>query len=349
MSDDNLSYDALRQRLEQVEATLAALRRGEVDLVIGTNEPLVVRFKSLVEENERLAQHWQATFDAANDAIWVLDGEQRILQSNRTAERFFGKPREIFIGRHCWEIVHGTDAPIPECPILRAKHTLRRERMELPLGERWFQVMVDPILDGESRYAGAVHIISEITERKQMEKALQESEERFRRLAENARDLIYRYEFTPKRGFTYVSPAATAMTGYTPEEHYNDPDLGFKLIHPDDRPLLEAAAKADVSYERPLTLRWVRKDGSILWTEQRNVPIYDQQGNLIALEGIARDITDRKQAEETIREQLDELRRWYAATLGRERRIIELKKEVNELLAQAGQPPRYPSAEQNDL
>ncbi len=349
MNDDKLSYDALRQRLEQAEATLAALRRGEVDLVIGTNEPLVVRFKSLVEENERLAQQWQATFDAANDAIWVLDGEHRILQSNRTAERFFEKPRETFIGRHCWEIVHGTDAPIPECPILRAKHTLRRERMELPFGERWFEVTVDPILDGESRYAGAVHIISEITERKQIEKALQESEERFRRLAENARDLIYCYEFTPKRGFTYVSPAATAMTGYTPEEHYNDPDLGFKLVHPDDRPLLEAAAKGDAHYERPLTLRWVRKDGSILWTEQRNVPIYDQQGNLIALEGIARDITDRKQAEETIQEQLDELRRWYAATLGREKRIIELKKEVNELLAQAGQPPRYPSAEQNDL
>ena len=74
-----------------------------------------------------------------------------------------------------------------------------------------------------------------------LNRSLAESEERFRRLAENAPDLIYRYEFAPRRGFTYVSPAATVVTGYTPAEHYADPDLGFKLVHPDDRPLLEAA------------------------------------------------------------------------------------------------------------
>ncbi|RLC64174.1 MAG: hypothetical protein DRI48_07835, partial [Chloroflexi bacterium] len=159
MSDDKLSYDELRQRLEQAEAALAALRRGEVDLLMGADGPLVVRLKSLVEENEQLARQWQATFDAANDAIWVLDDEHRILQSNRTAERFFGKPQQEMIGRYCWEIVHGTDEPIPGCPILRAKQSLGRERMELPIGDRWFEVTVDPILDGEGSYAGAVHIV----------------------------------------------------------------------------------------------------------------------------------------------------------------------------------------------
>ncbi len=58
---------------------------------------------------------------------------------------------------------------------------------------------------------------------------------------------------------------------------------------------------------------------------------------------LAHNITARKQAEEKIQEQLDELRRWYAATLGREGRVIELKREVNDLLAQVGQLPRYPS------
>ncbi|MBW1700353.1 MAG: response regulator [Deltaproteobacteria bacterium] len=169
MSNDKLSYDELRQRLEQAEAALAALRRGEVDLVIGTGEPLVVRFRSLVEENERLVQQWQATFDTVNSAIWVLDREQRILQTNRTAERFFGKPRQEMVGRHCWEIVHGTTEPIPECPMLRGKQSLTRESMELPIRDRWFQVTVDPILDGEGRYTGAVHILSDITERKQAE------------------------------------------------------------------------------------------------------------------------------------------------------------------------------------
>ena len=60
---------------------------------------------------------------------------------------------------------------------------------------------------------------------------------------------------------------------------------------------------------------------------------------------ISRDITQRKQAESQIDEQIEELRRWHEATLGREMRTLELKHEVNELLGKVGQPPRYPSAE----
>lgn len=143
---------------------------------------------------------------------------------------------------------------------------------------------------------------------------LQESEARYRRLAENAEDLIYRYEFIPQRGFTYVSPSATAITGYTPEEHYADPDLGLKIVHPDDRPLLEQYFQGKGVFREPLTLRWIRKDGEIIWTEQRNVPIYDADGNIIAIEGIARDITKRKQAEEELRRRSNELSLLYSAS-----------------------------------
>lgn len=141
-----------------------------------------------------------------------------------------------------------------------------------------------------------------IKENKKVYEELRESERKFRLLAENAQDLIYRYEFVPKRGFTFVSPSATAITGYTPEEHYADPDLVFKIVHPDDRYILEKIAKGEISIDKPVTLRWIKKDGSIIWTEQKNVPIYDDKGNLIAIEGIARDITERKKLEEELKE-----------------------------------------------
>lgn len=137
-------------------------------------------------------------------------------------------------------------------------------------------------------------------------RSLAESEARFRRLAENAQDLIYRYELLPQRRFAYVSPAAMALTGYTPEEHYADPDLDMRLVHPDDRPLLEAA-RGRARASQTLTLRWVRKDGRILWTEQSAVPVFDAAGELIAVEGIVRDITPRKQAEERIQRQLEHI------------------------------------------
>lgn len=134
-----------------------------------------------------------------------------------------------------------------------------------------------------------------------IQQQLAESEMRYRRLVENTQDLIYRYRLAEPRGFEYVSPSATALTGYTPEEHYADPDLGFKIVHPDDHHLLEATANCDVPSGQLIELRWVKKDGSIFWTEQRNVTIYDEAGKPIAIEGIARDISKRKHVESALK------------------------------------------------
>jgi PAS domain S-box-containing protein len=133
----------------------------------------------------------------------------------------------------------------------------------------------------------------------------QSRDDRFRIHADNASDLIYRYRFLPSPGFEYVSPSSTAITGYTPEEHYADPDLGFKLVHPEDRHLLEGSRHDS---EAPLELRWYRKDGALIWTEQRNRTIYDGAGDVVALEGIARDITERKLTEEALRESEERFR-----------------------------------------
>jgi PAS domain S-box-containing protein len=130
-------------------------------------------------------------------------------------------------------------------------------------------------------------------------------EEHFRIFADNARDLVYRYRLLPTPGFEYVSPSSTAIIGYTPEEHYSDPDLGMKLVHPEDRHLLEDPLRLS---EEPIVLRWYRKDGALIWTEQRNRPVYDGTGNIVAIEGIARDITERKLAEEALRESEERFR-----------------------------------------
>ncbi|MDA8098427.1 MAG: PAS domain S-box protein [Nitrospiraceae bacterium] len=141
---------------------------------------------------------------------------------------------------------------------------------------------------------------TQIAVRRRVEQALRESEEKFRRLAENSADLIYVYRLSPEQKFEYVSPSATELTGYTPEEHYARPDLGLQIVHPDDRQqLLDLmAGRSDLS--RPLVQRWLRKDGRIIWTEQRNTFIRDDAGRIVALQGIARDITDRIRIEERL-------------------------------------------------
>ncbi len=134
--------------------------------------------------------------------------------------------------------------------------------------------------------------------------AMVESEARFRLLAENAQDIIYRLRFVPTFGYDYISPAVTAITGYSPEEYYADPDLGLKIVHPDDLPLLQAQRQGTGPLKESLTLRWRRKDGTIVWIEQRSKPIYDEAGTLVAQEGIARDITERMRLETAEREAL---------------------------------------------
>jgi len=131
------------------------------------------------------------------------------------------------------------------------------------------------------------------------EEALEESERKFRLIAEKANDLVYRYELFPEKKFSYVSPSATKITGYTPEEHYSNPNLGFELVHPDDRWKLDGLSEQ--VNQSPILLRWIKKNGEIIWTEQMNVPVYDDEGNLIAIEGIARDVTERQKTSEALK------------------------------------------------
>lgn len=137
-------------------------------------------------------------------------------------------------------------------------------------------------------------------EQRRMEDALFRSEERFRLFAENAPDVIFRYRFRPTRGFEYVSPSVAAITGYTPEEHYADADLWLKLIHAEDRALFETIINSPEPQNMSVTVRWIRRDGDIVWMEQRNGPVYDETGRVVAVEGIARDITKRKHAEQAL-------------------------------------------------
>lgn len=144
------------------------------------------------------------------------------------------------------------------------------------------------------------------------ESAARASESRFRLLAENARDVIYRYELSPTRGFSYVSPAMTGMTGYKPEECYADPNLILRIVHPGDRHLLEALV-VGWRLGQPITTRWQHKDGHTIWVEQVNTPVRGEAGNLVAVEGIARDVTRRALADETLRQSEERYRGFLEA------------------------------------
>lgn len=131
--------------------------------------------------------------------------------------------------------------------------------------------------------------------RRRTTKALRAND--LRQLVEHVSVILYRYRLQPP-GLEYINPTATILTGYSLDELYADPDVGFNLVHPDDRPLLEALRRGERALEAPIRLRWLRKDGTVLWTEIHNTPVSDANGKLVAVDGIARDVTEHQRLAE---------------------------------------------------
>ncbi len=131
--------------------------------------------------------------------------------------------------------------------------------------------------------------------------ATRERDSLFRLLAENAQDIVYRMRLHPTVAFEYISPASTAITGYSPQEYYADPLLALRIAAPEHRETVEQMYRGAYDFDKPLVTRRIRKDGREVWLEQRMTPFYDEQGRLVALEGIVRDITERKLLEEQLK------------------------------------------------
>jgi PAS domain S-box-containing protein/putative nucleotidyltransferase with HDIG domain len=115
---------------------------------------------------------WRTTFDAIGDALALMDQEGNILQCNKAMADLVGKPFPEIIGHRCWEVVHGTSGPIDNCPMARLRQFHQREESVLSVGENWFKVAVDPILDAAGNLTGAVHLIADITRIKRTEEKL---------------------------------------------------------------------------------------------------------------------------------------------------------------------------------
>ncbi len=192
--------------------------------------------------------------------------------------------------------------------------------------------------------ATLVSLCFEAAERARAERALRESEERYRILVEILPEGVV---MADPEGFLLLANRRMAdLFGYQDPQEIVGIDL-LEWFAPEERARAEAAFDAFLErggfLESEYTM--MRRDGTRFPAAVSASLLRDDRGAPRALIGIVHDITERKQMHQQLTEQVEELRRWYAAMLGRETRVLDLKREVNELLAQAGRPPRYPSVD----
>ncbi len=133
-----------------------------------------LRIRAAEQKSRQKAREWQITFDAIADAMFLVDGEQRILRANRAAREIFGGSFQEIIGARCCETTCGKGREAPaNCPLKRARETGERQTAELVLGDSVYQETSDALYDETGEFLGAVNILREITERKRAEKILQ--------------------------------------------------------------------------------------------------------------------------------------------------------------------------------
>jgi len=149
---------------------------------------------------------------------------------------------------------------------------------------------------------GLMGAVLEITNRKQAEKALRESEERFRQLAETVPEVFWMTDGADQE-LLYVSPAYETIWGRTCASLYESPRSWMEAIHPDDRERMTEALGArrpGNNYEQ--TYRILRPDGTIRWIRERAFPVRGEGGEILRIAGTSVDITERRQLEEQLRQ-----------------------------------------------
>jgi PAS domain S-box-containing protein len=309
LSDSAVSLSELSH--EQILKLAHELQVHQIELELQNEE-----LKSTTAELERAQLLFSTIFNRSPTGYLLLDEQGIVQEANLTFCNLIKSSLDQVLGKPVQTFIDDADRPAflsrYRALFRQPKDKLIELRLKHPQkGFIWVRLQAErlsppKVNEHEPQTEWLLLAVVDLTAQKAAEQALRLSEQRYRNLIENSRDLVYRISFVPQQHFEYVSPSATAITGYTPEEHYADPYLGYKLIHPEDLPLLQKIATEGIKPDQKLVLRWRRKDGRLIWMEQQNTPIFDAQGNLIALEGFAQDVTERKEAELALQNLLQE-------------------------------------------
>jgi PAS domain S-box-containing protein len=268
------------------------------------NEYYCVAARDITERKlaEAILEKYRLFSETTRDIVLFIRRDGRILEANEAAVKAYGHSYNELLSLSIFDLRASDPGYLVEEQMERAfNEGILFETIHRRKDGSTFPVEVSS--DGKviSGQKVLLSIVRDITERKRAEEALRESEEKYRIVADNT----YDWEFWQDADgiFLYSSPSCRQITGYSVEEFIGDPDLYFKIILDEDLPAFRKhhfeEARRGKSGE--LEYRIITKDGKVKWIHHACLPVLEK-GRFIGTRGSNRDITERKKAEEKLRE-----------------------------------------------
>ncbi len=277
----------------------------KVKNIVLTYEDITERKRA--EEAVKLSEAKKnALISNISDVIATLDEQCIIQYKSPNIEQHLGWLPEDLIGKNCFETVHVDDRERIQgelTELLQYKDMVKtieyrfrcKDESYCPVQLSAINLLHDPLVNG------ILLNYHDITERILAEEALKESEAKFRGLVETTSDFIWELDY--KGVYTYVSPQVEAILGYKQKELINKSPLD--LLPPEEKERIGVIFRDVTSKGRSITSlekTALHKDGRRIVLETSGVPFYGNDGNISGYRGINRDITERKKAEEELRE-----------------------------------------------
>ena len=287
---------------EQLLNELAEMRRRMSEL-----EQSETNHKRAVDALRESESKFRSTLQSVGDLVFVFDQDNRFVSIYSPEDKLYLPPKE-FLGKTHAEVMPAHidklfSAALPE--VKQGKTAGYEYQLEMPDGPRWYSVKLSALMEGEE-YTGLVSVARDITERVQVDKALRESEEKFRTLIVSSP--VGMFLDDAQGNAIYINEKCAELIGVPAEEVLN---LDWvTAIHPDDRERVtsEWAQTVMNGEEFHLEYRWVHADGKVVWTLGDIVPARGNDGEITVYIGTLTDITERVQAEE----KLNKANRLYA-------------------------------------
>ncbi|KQC06594.1 MAG: hypothetical protein APR55_01325 [Methanolinea sp. SDB] len=296
-----------KPRIVSIRGTVISFDGSPAILNVLTDVTSVKHAEKALHESE---ERYRLLVENTNDIIYTTDLMGRITSISPQISRYGYSPDEI-VSRNLSSFIVDEDLPVVLADLEKtvsagqATRTVFRA-MDKSGRIRWLEDNGVALKDKSGHVIGISGILRDITDRKETEDALRESEKKYRMLADNIQDVIWTADLDMR--LTYISPSVTALRGITPEEATGE-SLRDALTEESFQVLMESRKEglSAVQGEGPLPgsqvmdLEFRCRDGSTVWTETVVNPVFDRSGQLRGVMGVMRDITSRKQAEDALR------------------------------------------------